>query len=285
MRTHFSSGDNARFKGEISNGRPGSMGSVWEYFGSDSSSYYDFYAIESDYGWSELIDFLDTVSNHSTYVDQVLNIDRHLWFLAFSNLIVNLDGPINNPQNYYIYKDDNGRINPIPWDLNESFGVFASLEGGGNLRTTQLQELNPYLNLTSSDHLIISKILSNTTYRRMYVAHMKTILKENFENGLYVSRAREIQDIIDADVRADGNKFYTYANFKSNISSSVGGGGFPPAPRVIGISELMSARINYLSGLADFQTAAPQISNISYSPQQVTPNVELWFNAEVNSAS
>ncbi|MBT3209619.1 MAG: T9SS type A sorting domain-containing protein [Bacteroidetes bacterium] len=286
MRTHFYSDENVRFKGEISSGgMPGSMGGVWEYFGTDSSSYYSKYAIESDYGWDELIDFLDTLNNYNTSVDQVLNIDRHLWFLAFSNLFVNLDGPINNPQNHYIYKDDNGRMNPIPWDLNESFGVFTSLEGGGNLGTTQLQQLNPYLNLTSSDHPIISKILSNTSYKRMYVAHMKTIIEENFSNSLYLTRALEIQNIIDSDVQADGNKFYTYSDFTNNISNSTGGGGWPPSPGIIGISELMSARINYLTGLTDFQATAPQISNINYNPLEVTPNVQLWFNAEVNSAT
>jgi len=285
MRTHFSSGGNVRFKGEISGGGGPPTGGVWEYYGTDSSSYYNYYAIESDYGWDQLIDFLDTLSNHNTYVDQVLNIDRHLWFLAFSNLFVNLDGPINNPQNHYIYKDDNGRMNPILWDLNESFGVFASHQTLGQLGTTQLQQLSPYANLYESDFPIISKVLSNTTYRRMYVAHMKTIMEENFENNLYLTRALEIQDIIDADVQTDGNKFYTYSDFLDNVYNSVGGGGWPPSSSVIGITQLMNARISYLNGLSDFTATAPQISNISYSPLQVTPNIPVWFNAQVSSAT
>ena len=125
MRTHFGSDENTRVKGEITSVGGPPTGGVWEYFGNDSSSYYGLYDMKSDYGWSELISFLDILNNQNASVDQVFNIDRHLWFLAFSNLFVNLDGPINNPQNYYLYKDDTRRFNPIPWDLNESFGVFS----------------------------------------------------------------------------------------------------------------------------------------------------------------
>ena len=280
MRTHFGSDENTRVKGESS----GPSGGVWKYYGQDSSSYYSKYAMESEFGWQNLIWFLDTLNNHNESVEQVLNIDRHLWFLAFSNLLVNLDGPINNPQNYYIFKDDAGRFNPIPWDLNECFGVFRMHQTLGNLNTTQLQQLSPFANLNASDFPIISKILTNNTFRNMYVAHMKTIIEENFSNNLYLTRALELQDIIDADVQADPNKFYSYANFLSNINNSVGGGP-PPNNQIIGITQLMEARINYNSGLSDFQAQAPVISNVTFSPEQVAPNTEVWFNAEVEYAS
>ncbi len=278
MRTHLGSDEGARLKGEISGGGGPPSGTVWKYYGNDSTDYFNYYALESNIGWTELIHFLDTLSNHTSYVDQVLNIDRHLWFLAFQNLLVNLDSPINNPQNYYIFQDGTGRFNPIPWDLNESFGVFRSLQGGGNLNTNQLQQFSPFNNLTSNDHPIISKILGNDTYSKMYIAHFKTMVEEIFENGWYEERALEIQDIIDADVQADPNKFYSYSNFISNINNSVGGG--PNA--VIGITQLMEARVNYLLGLDEFEAQQPEFSNISFSPEQPSPGTEIWFSAEVD---
>ncbi len=282
MRTHFSSDENARIKGEITgNTMPGQMGGVWEYYGADSSLYVNKYALESDYGWNDLVSFLDTLNNYSTYVDEVLNIDRHLWFLAFENTLVNLDSPINNPQNYYMYKDDAGRMNPIPWDLNESFGVFTMLQGGGPMGTTQLQRLDPFVNLTSSIHPVISKVLSNPLYRKMYVSHMKTILDENFTNSWYETRALEIQSIIAADVQADPNKFYSYANFTSNLYNAVGGG-----PNVvIGIVQLMDARASYLTSLTEFQYEGPAISEVLHTPEQVTSNSEVWITANVTNAT
>jgi spore coat protein CotH len=277
-QSHFGSRDNAYFKGEITaSGQP--TGGVWEYYGQDSSDYYSSYALESDFGWQELIHFTDTLSNHNEYVDQVLNLDRHLWFIAFSNLFVNLDGPINNPQNHYLYKDDNGRFNPIPWDLNESFGVFRSHQTLGNLDNYGLQHLDPYANSNENEFPIISKILSNDLYKKMYVAHMKTIIEEQFLEDQYLDRALELQDLIDADVQADQNKLFTYADFLNNVYNQVGGG--PMA--IIGMQQLMTIRIDYLMGLSDFSAIQPSISNVNYSPEQVNPSSTVWINAEIEN--
>lgn len=54
---------------------------------------------------------------------------------------------------------------------------------------------------------------------------------------------------------------------------------------IIGITQLMEARIDYLNSLSDFQYAAPEISNVAYSPGQVTPYSEVWFTAEVANAT
>ena len=278
MRTHFASDENTRVKGEITSSAGGPpSGGVWDYYGDDSSSYYDLYDMKSDIGWDELINFIDTLNNHNSSVEQVLNIDRHLWFLAFSNLLVNLDGPINNPQNYYIYKDDAGRFNPIPWDLNESFGVFSFHQTLGLLNTTGLQEMSPFANLNESEFPIISKILTNDTYRKMYVAHMRTMLEEKFDNGFYETRALEIQDIISDDVQADPNKFYTYSDFTNNLYNSVGGG----PQSIIGITQLMDARVSYFQSLTEFQYTQPEIVGVAHSPEQVSANSEVWFTANL----
>ena len=286
MRSHFGSGGNARVKGEIESGvHPGSMGGVWEFFGSDSSDYFAKYSLESDEGWGELVEFLDTLNNHTYAVNQVLNIDRHLWFLAFQNLMVNLDGPINNPQNYYLYQDDLGRFNPIPWDLNECFGVFTNLQSSGSLSIYQLQRMSPLVNLNESDYPVIGKILSNQSYRKMYIAHMKTMLNEIVLNDWYSERAHEIQDIIAAEVQADPNKFFTYANFLSNINSSVNAGGPPPGQSIIGITELMETRASYLSGLSDFTALAPEISPSLETPTQLPAGSTLTLEVTVENAT
>ena len=287
MRSHFYSDENARIKGEISTTGP-PRGGVWQYFNNDSSSYYNYYRLESDFGWQELIWFLDTLNNYNDNVEDVLNVDRHLWFLAFSNLIVNLDGPINNPQNYYLYMDDSGRFNPIPWDLNESFGGFTSHQTLGQLGTSQLQQLSPYANIDESEFPIISKILNNDNYRKMYVAHMKTIMADYFENDYYRTRALELQNLIDTEVQNDPNKFFTYSDFKNNIDNSIssGGGGRPGQNQsIIGVAELMDSRVTYLNSLSDFQATAPTISEIQQIPETPTPNSETYITANVTNAN
>ena len=286
MGNHFNSNENARFKGELANDSPQNTVVVWGYLGPDSTNYYDYYELKSDNGWQELVNFLDTLNNSPANVEEVLNVDRHLWMLAFDILTVNLDAPVNFGHNYYLYKDDAGQFNPIIWDLNESFGVFSRLlgPGGGPLTTTGLQQLDPFLNATSSTYPIVSKILSNPTYKKMYVAHMKTMINEIFVNNWYRTRALEIQSLIDAEVQADPNKFFTYNDFLNNIDNSVGGGPGPGGQSIIGIAQLMDARVSFLNSQPEFQAAAPEISNVTASPSTVTPNAQVWITAEVSNA-
>ncbi len=286
MRSNFGSDENARIKGEISsNAMPGSMGGVWQYYGTDSSDYFGKYALESDEGWGELVEFLDTLNNYTDDVEQVLNVDRHLWFLAFQNLLVNLDGPINNPQNYYLYQDDLGRFNPIPWDFNECFGVFTNLQSAGPQGTYQLQRLSPFVNMNESDYPVISKILTNDEYNRMYVAHMKTMLNDVILNGWYHDRVLELQDIIATEVQADPNKFYTYSNFLSNIDNSISSGGPHPSPGIIGITELMETRATYIFALSEFSAQAPEIGASVNNPSQVSAGSALTLSATADNAT
>ena len=91
------------------------------YQGTDSTNTYysKGYELKSTYGWSDLISLTNTLKNNTSNIENELDVDRALWMLAFNNVTVNLDsysGVFN--QNYYLYKDDNGRFNPIMWDFN-----------------------------------------------------------------------------------------------------------------------------------------------------------------------
>jgi len=114
----------------------------------------------------------------------------------------------------------------------------------------------------------------------MYIARMKTIVSEIFSNNWYQERARAIQDIIDAYVLADPNKFYSYNDFRNNITRSVGTG--PLA--IVGLTELMNARIAFLASRPEFQAPAPVISNISHLPASPAPHSNVQFSAQVEDA-
>lgn len=288
METHFNSNENTRFKGELANSSPQNQVTVWGYTDADSASYYDFYELQSDAGWQDLVDFLNVFNNDTGNVEDVLNIDRHLWMLALDILMVNLDAPINFGHNYYLYQDDAGQFNPILWDLNENFGGFSMLlgQGGPPLSLANMQQLDPFLNSSNNTYPIVSKILSDSRYRKMYVAHVKTIMEEVFANDWYNTRAQEIQSVIDAEVQADPHKFYTYNDFLNNLDNTVGGGG-PPGPgnqSIVGVAQLMSGRIAYLNTRSEFQAIAPTISEINNIPASVTPFSEVWLTAEVSDA-
>ena len=72
-----------------------------------------------------------------------------------------------------------------------------------------------------SDFPLIQQLLSVPRYKRMYLAHFKTIMLENFDNNSYFQTGQELQDLIAGDVQADQNKFYSDFNFDQNIYNVV----------------------------------------------------------------
>ena len=163
------------------------------YLGQDSTDYYAGYELKSDNGWQELINLCDTLKNTTAAIEKILDVDRTLWMLAFDNALVNLDSYIGAfTQNYYLYRDNNGRFNPVVWDLNESFGRFAMTGSGSLNSTTQKQQMSHLLNETDPNFPLVQKLMSIPMYKRMYLAHFKTILLENFDNGSYQTQGANV---------------------------------------------------------------------------------------------
>ncbi|WP_367388554.1 CotH kinase family protein [Lewinella sp. LCG006] len=253
------------------------------YLGQDSTDYYDAYELKSDGGWQELIDLCDTLANELGAIEQILDVDRALWMLAFNNVLVNLDSYIGAfAQNYYLYRTDYGQFVPVIWDLNESFGRFSSTGSSNLSSTTAKQQMSHLLHQNDVAFPLVQKLLSVPIYRRMYIAHCKTILLENFDNGTYVTTAETLQNTIDAAVQADNNKFFTYANFLSNLTNDINGAPGPGGGATPGITNLMDGRATYLLGLADFNQTTPAISNITVSDPTPVVNTPVTISAFVS---
>jgi hypothetical protein len=290
-KKHFdSSGENPMVKcNPVSAGPGGGVLPTLVYAGTDSTitTYKNAYEVKTAWGWAPLIALMDTLKNHPNSVDKVLDVDRALWMIAFNDLFVNLDSYTGAfGQNYYLYLDDNGRWIPIVWDLNMSFGVFNMLAsgGGGGLSITQMQNLDPLTQSTNASRPLISKLLSNPLYKRMYLAHLRTMANENFATSGYVDRAMAIQTIIDADVNADPNKFFTYQNFHDNVTTTISGGG-GPGGNAPGISALMDARYDFLAANSNLTATHPTITEVIPNPASPIPSENVWVSARVTDAS
>jgi len=256
-----------------------------EYLGQDSTDYYDAYELKSVSGWQELINLSDTLKNSTTAIEDILDVDRTLWMLAFNNVLVNLDSYLGGfKQNYYLYRMDNNRFAPLVWDLNESFGKF-SLTGTSNLNsTTSKQQMSHLLHSTDAGWPLISKLLAIPTYKKMYLAHVKTIVSENFSNGAYMLKAQSLYNTIDSAVQNDPNKLSTYAQFQSNITTDVNSGGpGPMGGSSPGIQNLMNARATYLMARSEFTATEPSISNVASSNPTPSMGSQVYITAEVTN--
>ena len=239
--------------------RPGDFASLM-YQGKDSLCYQNNYELKSDNSWAPLISLTDKLNNKTDEVDEILDIDQCLWMLAFNNVLVNLDsysGKLSH--NYYLYQDTLGVFHPIMWDMNMAFGGFRySGESNTKMSNEEMIDMSLFTHYKNEKRPLISKLLSNDLYRKMYVAHIKTMVQEQFANGNYKTRAQQIQSSIDHYVKSDEQKLYKYEDFKANLNQTVPLG----KQSIIGITELMEGRSKKLLEHPLMNKEDPEISMV-----------------------
>ena len=285
VSNHFGSRNNSFFKcnpeeldfdGENSN--------LGNYPGTDTTDYYPFYDMESDYGWTDLYDLIEVLNSNPDDIEAILNVDRTLWMHAFNYAIINLDSYVGYAQNYYIYQDDNGQFNPIIWDLNQSFASYRLTDDSEHFDGFSIAEaktMDPLLHYSSVSiypRPLMENLFEYETYRKMYIAHLRTIIEENFANQEYAFRGQFLQDLIGNAVAADTNKFYSDDHFYLNLNSTVS-----DLVEYPGLTDLMDARTSYLQDYAGYQ-GAPTISNNTFMPQDISQGDDIWIVAEIENA-
>jgi len=283
---HYGSNDNAFFKcnpedldfdGENSN-----LGNAP---GTDTTEYFPFYDIESDAGWTDLYELIDVLNESPEDIESVLNVDRTLWMHAFNYALINFDSYVGYAQNYYVYRDDNGQFNPILWDLNQSFASYRLTDASEHFdgfSIAQAKTMDPLLHYSSVSVIprpLMRNLFENDTYRRQYIAHLRTIIEENFESQSYITLSENLRNLIEEDVLADENKFYTDDDFYDNLNETV-----TDLVDYPGITDLMAARTEYLQTYPAYQ-GAPMISNLTNTPSTIISGGNVFINAEITNSN
>ena len=252
------------------------------FIGEEPECYEGWYELESKKksGWNELIGLTATLNKYPDKIHTMVNVDMVLWMHAFNNVLVNLDSYTGRLcHNYYIYKTPDGLFTPLVWDMNISFGGFR-YDGlkKGELTTEELQRFSMFAHYKTRNNKrpLITNLLLNPFYRKIYIGHCKTIVEENFANGEYLKFAQKIQTLIDAEVQNDPNKLYTYNDFKKNLTKSVNIG----FSEIVGIQELMEARTTYLTEHPLFNGSNPVVENIEHNIN----GIEVNFKATIKGA-
>lgn len=282
LKDHFydySANQNAFIKCSHSNPSASTRPNL-KYINSDSSSYQTHYELQSNYGWNELVNLCDTVTNYNTQLDNALDMDRVIWMLAFNNVLVNLDSYTGYfVQNYYLMKDKTNRFNPIMWDLNMCLGGFpfaGNQSGGmGSLTVANMANLSPSLHGNDADWPLIKAVFNNPTYKRMYIAHMRTITDEMVVSNYAQTLAIQLQALVDSSVINDTNKTFTYTQFQNALISNTTVSSYT----VPGVNTLMNNRAIYLPNTAEFFDTPPTINGLNYG---INNNVG-WVYAHVSN--
>ncbi len=283
---NFSASESTFIKGNPAITPGPAVKSNLKYLGDDTTAYYNYYEMKSLSGWTDLKNLCNTITNKSESLEKVLDIDKVLWMLAYNSLFVNLDSYSGVfAQNYYLYKDLNGVFNPIVWDVNMNFGAFpfagSPNNGMGSLSVTNMQQLSPIYHSTHSDWPLMQTVLSNTKWKKKYIAHLRTMLAESVESGLYSQLADQYQSLIREASVADSNKFFSNTQFDGALNTNYTFGSY----QVPGIKTLMEARAVYLKSTTELKTTAPSISKIEFSNSLPTVNSLIVLNVTISNAT
>ncbi len=247
----------------------------------DMSCYKANYLVTPEDGWDDLVELIETLNNNTENIEEILDVDQVLWMHAFNSVILNLSSYSGqHSNNYYLYKDDFGFFHPIVWDLNLAFGSFKNIGTGSDLSIGELQKLDPVLHHDNSLKPLISKLLNVPTFRKIYFAHIRTIINDNFKNNQFENRVKEIKELITPYVNQDKNKSYTNEEFSKSLTEITG-----QRSRIPALLSLMQNRISFLTNLNELEVIPPQITDIEvfHRPKYSNKKVETFkFTARVS---
>jgi len=240
------------------------------------------YELKSEKGWKDLMNLTKVLNKTPDKINEVLDVDQTLWMLAFNNVIVNLSSYSGQySQNFYLYKNKFGKFVPILWDMNLAFGSFKNTGKGSDLSNKGLIKLDPMLHADNPYKPLISQLLKNPYYKKMYLSHMRTILYDNFMTNGYEQRAKELQKLIHQAFFNDKNKTYTIGDFDRSLYSTVG-----RKSKIPGIYSLMNKRARFLKKNKNLSFIPPSVEQVEvlrrkqYSSEQITS-----FNMQVTTSN
>lgn len=252
------------------------------YVGDNPDCYNGWYELESrnGNGWKDLIEMSKMLNQNPATIDQKINVDMTLWMHAFNHVLVNLDSYTGRfSHNYYLYKTPDGLLTPLIWDLNISFGGFR-LDGEkqGELTNQELQEFSLFTHFKNKNpkRPLITNLLTNPFWRKIYIGHCRTILLENFANGEYLKLAENMQATIRDAVKEDPNRLYSFEDFEKNLRQTTDIGN----TKIIGIEELMKSRTETLLKHPLFNGKIPVVSD----PKHTIAGNKVKVEAKVTDA-
>ena len=138
-----------------------------------------------------------------------LDVDNVLKYFAIQTFIYNHDGLTGNvAHNYYLYEQD-GRLNLIPWDLNESFTVSGD---GSDFVNFPID--TPFTVNDLSQRSFFMALLENGEYLAQYHEYLRQLSEEYVLGGGLEETVTRIRGQIDGLVETDPTKFADYATYE-----------------------------------------------------------------------
>ncbi len=164
--------------------------------------------------YSGLFEFLDVLNNEpaETFpqeIENVLDVDTTLRFIAVSAVILHLDNYIGIGHNNYLY-EAGGRFTPIPWDTNMAFGTFNQ-----GIRKEGL--INYYIDEPTAGQMyrypLVRRLLACEPYLERYHTYVEEVMNGPFAPEVIQPRIDRLAEMVRPYAAADDEMFYAYEDW------------------------------------------------------------------------
>ena len=288
LTKHFDNNEGAFFKCE-----PGEAYDTWpdlRWYGDDSTAY-DYqmsYELKSESGWADLLNLIYTLNFEIDSIETILNVDRALWFFAASQVMPDLDA-YNGfyIHNYYLYRNtSSGQFEVIPWDKDHTFGgamINTIIDLGGNV--SWIYNWDPFLFENDDDRPFFSELINIPLYKKIYTAHMRTIIDDIYNVNYIQDLAYGMQDSIETYADDDPNLFpsFTFADyFRYNVDNYLI---TPDGAHWCGITSTVTGRLPYLLSHSEIAKTAPVIINIIQENENPVQGDDVVIQSLVSGAT
>ena len=197
-------------------------GATLLYRGENQSSYeleYELKTNENEDDWSNFINMIDILNNSpdESFVATMsthLNLDNVISHLAFNMVFSNFDSYTGSGRNFYFYDDrDSGIFKVIPWDFNETFGVYTN---NWNVITADIVEIS---NIDSRP--LVRRVMENDSLRLVYFDRIRDMVEGPAADDSIAALTANLKSIIEEHVLSDVHKLYSSDLFFDNLDSDV----------------------------------------------------------------
>lgn len=179
------------------------------------STYLSYYELKTDnattnVAFGRLVNAINVLNNTTTdfrnTVENVFAVDNWLWFLAVENVFADDDSYWNKGADYgFYYEIESGRIHPVEHDGNESFVA-------GDVALSPLAGVN-------TTRPLLYKFLNVPELKQRYLAHMRTILAENFNPGVMTAKINAFHALSVNAIVADPRKGITMSAYTNDLAA------------------------------------------------------------------
>lgn len=243
------------------------------YLTADTSSYKPYYTLKEStrtQPWDYLVRVCDKLENTplASLEDTLLNymdLDRTLWYLASEIAWTDDDSYVyKGKMDYYVHlEEETNLIVPIEYDGNSA------------LEPTPATSWGVFYNANNANYPLLNRLLAVPSLRQRYLAHMRTIIAEEFDTAMTNAVFASYRALVDTVVTNDPKKMFTYSQYNSEIQV---------------LKNFINTRKNYINSNAEIQQIAPVISSAPYfvngvQYQQPASGQAVNIRATVTSAA